>query len=372
MNALIVTINDGVNYNFGNKLQNYAVIKVLKTFNIDSYTLNFEIVGESYKSKLKKKVKKLIMHVTGYKLAKSEKNKFFWRCLSGRIENFHKFEKNRIIYYSDFTLENSKDFDFYVIGSDQVWNPEFFKYHKMKKEAYLLTFCEDRKKICFSPSFGISEIPDEWKSWFKEYISKIPNISVREKEGVKIVKELTGKDAEVLIDPTLMLTSDEWARCAEKPKKVNFSQNYILIYFLGEMSEKQKEYVSKISELYNLKIFNLLDGKQPELYVSGPSEFLYLIMNSELVVTDSFHACVFSFIFNKSFLVFDRNSEYSDMSSRIDTLLEKFDLNDRRGELFKYDNLFEVDYTNGYVTLEQERKKVIDFLKKSMRISNED
>lgn len=370
MRALIVTINDDQNYNFGNKLQNLAVSVVLSKLGYSSETLNFEINNESVS--LKEICKRYIMRASRYKLARNEQQKFYWRYGYKRKQNFKLFRKKYLKQHTDFGLQNSTQYDYYVIGSDQVWNPEFFKYHNMKKNAYLLTFCENEKKICFSPSFGISEIPDEWKLWFEEHLSKIPNISVREREGLKIVKNLTGKDAEVLIDPTLMLTYDQWREYSRKPKNINVSQKYMLTYFLGEMSKKHKEYIFKIAESNNLKTFNLLDREQPELYISGPSEFLYLIMNSELVVTDSFHACVFSFIFNKPFLVFDRNSEYSDMSSRIDTLLEKFDLNDRRGELFKYDNLFEVDYTNGYVTLEQERKKVIDFLKKSMRISNED
>lgn len=362
MKALIVTINDRINYNFGNKLQNYAICKVLKKFGIDSYTLSFE--------RKQRRLKNKIMSIIGPYAAKSKKRKDYWKYQPKKIDNFNRFEKGRLIYHEDFTLKNSSDFDYYIVGSDQVWNPEFFKYHELKKEAYLLTFCENSKKVCFSPSFGISQLPEEWKPWFREHLSKIQYISVREDAGASIVKELTGKDAEVLIDPTLMLTAADWKKCAVKPAKTDVSQKYILLYFLGEMSEKNKSRISEIASSRNLKIMNMFDKEQIGLYTAGPSEFLYMIMNAELVITDSFHACVFSFLFNRPFAVYNRKSEYSDMSSRIDTLLSKFHLTDRRMEnIIKNDDIFNADYKEGYEILENERKKVIDFLKKSLDIN---
>ena len=362
MKALVVTINDNVNYNFGNKLQNYAVCKVLKKFGIDPYTLSFE-------RKHRHSLKNRIMSVMGPYVARSKKRKEYWKYEYKKINNFIKFEKGRIIYHEDFTLKCSSDFDYYVVGSDQVWNPEFFQYHKLKKEAYLLTFCDDSKKICFSASFGISQLPEKWKPWFSEHLSRIPCISVREEAGANIVRELVGRDVEVLIDPTLMLSADEWKTCAVKPKKTDISQKYILLYFLGEMSEEDKSFISEIAASKNLRIMNMFDIAQVGLYTAGPSEFLYMIMNASLVITDSFHACVFSFIFNRPFVVYNRKSEYSDMSSRIDTLLSKFHLTDRRMDyIIKSNDIFKTDYKEGYEILENERKKVMDFLEKSINL----
>lgn len=365
MKALIVTINDGVNYNYGNKLQNLAVAVVLEKLGVESETLDFEMPSES--KRLKDAFKSFLMKATGYRLARSQKSKVYWQYGRKRIHNFRIFEDKYLKYHKDPTLKNSDGYDYYITGSDQVWNPEFFKYHKLKKDAYLLAFCKDNsKKICFSPSFAVSDIPAEWKKWFKKYLSLIPQISVRENEGVEIVRKLTGKKAEVLIDPTLMLNAGEWKKYAVKPKKVDFSKKYLLTYFLGEVSPEVQEYINSVAEKNNLEIYNLLDPKQPDLYISGPSEFIYLISHADMVITDSFHACVFSFIFNKPFLVFNRKSEYSDMSSRLDTLLSKFGLEKRKGDTSHYDDIFRTDYEHGYKILKKERKKVIDFLSDSM------
>lgn len=368
MKALIVTINDGVNYNYGNKLQNLAVTVVMRKLGVESETLNFETSSD--KDDLKTIIKSFLMKITNYRLAISESSKIYWKYKRKRIDSFRIFDRKYLKQHTDLMLTDSDDYDYYIIGSDQVWNPEFFKYHKLKKNAYLLKFCkENNKKICFSPSFGIPQLPDEWKSHFRKYISLIPKISVRENEGATIVKELTGKDATVLIDPTLMLSAKEWLKYSARPTNVDTAKKYLLTYFLGEVSSEIKEYINSVAQENNLEIYNLLDPAQPDLYVSGPSEFIYLISKASIVMTDSFHACVFSFIFNRPFFVFNRKSEYSDMSSRLDTLLDKFDLVNRKGNVSNHDDLFRTDYEYGYKILKKERKKVVDFLSESMNLN---
>lgn len=367
MKALIVTINEGVNYNFGNKLQNLAIVTVMRKLGIDSETLNFEMASHRYI--LGMIVKGILMKATGYRFARSESGKIDWKYKLKRIKNFRTFRDKYLKQHNDLKLNDSDGYDYYIIGSDQVWNPEFFKYHKLKKNAYLLKFCkENDKKICFSPSFGISELPDEWKPYFRKYISMIPKISVRENEGATIVKELTGKDATVLIDPTLMLSAKDWIKYAAKPKNVDTTKKYLLTYFLGEVSPEIKEYINSVAKENNLEIYNLLDPSQPDLYFSGPSEFIYLISRASIVMTDSFHACVFSFIFKKPFNVFNRKSKYSDMSSRLDTFLGKFGLSGRKGVINNHADLFVTDYDESYRILRKERRKVLDYLSDSMHL----
>lgn len=366
MKALIVTINDNVNFNYGNKLQNLAVINVLKRFGVDSDTLNFEYTKFSKFNELKISLKACFMKLTRYRFVKNKKSRFYYEFEYNRKKNFKSFDAKYIRMHNDLTLTNSSDYDFYVIGSDQVWNPDFFQYHKMKKYAYLLSFCDDKKKICFSPSFGVSEIPDVWKEWFKKYLSLIPQISVRENDGVKIVKELTGKDAEVLIDPTLMVSSDEWKKYSLKPKNIKVDEKYILTYFLGNVSGEQYGFIDNLSKKYGLKVINLLDKNNVDLYTVGVSEFIYLISHSEIVITDSFHACVFSILFDKPFYVYPRKSEFKDMSTRIISLLEKFDLMRKYSESGLENDIFEHEYTRSYQLLDIERKKASDFIKKSI------
>lgn len=102
--------------------------------------------------------------------------------------------------------------------------------------------------------------------------------------------------------------------------------------------------------------------------MSDPSEFIYLIANAKLVMTDSFHACVFSFLFNKPFLVYSREGSEGNMMSRMDTLLGKFDLKRKYVDSGLSNDIFECDYSNGYKQLVKERAKVEAFLHKSLHI----
>ncbi len=154
-------------------------------------------------------------------------------------------------------------------------------------------------------------------------------ISVREEAGKKIVEDLTGrKDVEVLVDPTMLLTAEEWDNVSNKPEQLK-TDKYILNYFLGELSEKRKNEIDRIAKENGCKIINMLDSNSP-FYKTGPAEFLYLEKNAFLICTDSFHACVFSILYNRPFIVFEREDNNVSMNSRIDTLLNKFHLQDRR------------------------------------------
>ena len=145
-------------------------------------------------------------------------------------------------------------------------------------------------------------------------------------------------------------------------------KKYILNYFLGNLSDNKREEIEKVAKENNCEIINLLDKNSP-FYECGPSEFLYLEKHAFLVCTDSFHSCVFAILYNKPFIVFERDDNLMSMNSRIETLINKFKLENRKftGKITK-DNL-KYDYKDAYKILELERKKAKLFLKKSF--SNE-
>lgn len=350
----IVTIFDIVG-NYGNKLQNYAVVHIFQErgFEVETIALlkgklNFLKIGAC-----------LVNRIMKYPYPNRQ---LHWLKSLGTRE----FEKKYL--HPNFNMLNgkniSKDYDYFALGSDQVWNPNW--YTDLHKEAFLLTFARPEQKICLAPSFGISELPEEWKPWFKEQLTTFPEISVREEDGAKIVKELTGKDAVVLIDPTLMLDAEEWREIAVKPKRVDFDKPYILTYFLGGQADKVKVDIKKYCKEYNLVEYNLqeLNGHYP--YASDPCEFVYMIEHATLVMTDSFHACVFSFLFQKPFQVYARAGNESSMMSRIETLLEKFDLQRKYVNSGLPNELFESDYQIGFEQLELERKKFEEFLNRQL------
>lgn len=363
MKILIASLCANINY--GNRLQYYAVNKVLSDrYHADVCGIEYIPANNNFE-----KIKHYVYTTCVHKV-----RSFLWSKKNAdnalrhkRYINFSKFSKKYIPmrYFYSLAEISSNEIDYYCIGSDQVWNVKW--YDSWMKDIYLLPFVKANKIVCFSPSFGIEKLPDKWESIFREGLSRIPLLSVREVAGAKLIKDLTGKDAEVLIDPTLMLDAKTWNSVASKPRGVDCSSKYILTYFLGEQSEKVKMTLKKF-EADGYQIYNFLDFSMPDIYVSGPSEFIYLISKASLVLTDSFHACVFSFIFDRPFLVYNREGAESDMLSRIDTLLSKFDLNRKYVGSCLYNDVFEHDYTNGKLILKEEREKVYKYLDRIISI----
>lgn len=356
--VLIVTIFDAVP-NYGNKLQNYASKKVLEKMGAQVSTL----ITEPQPSILVTYIKLIVNRLSGYHL-RDRLTHSKWK----KIIKFHNFDKKNLKPDASFIKGNfnPEKYDYFAVGSDQVWNPEWYDIYPPKKDLFLLTFANPSQMICMSPSFGIEDIPQKWESWFKEKLVRFPKLAVREKSGVSIIEKLTGLSAQQIIDPTLLLGKEEWQRLAFKPKFINADEKYILTYFLGEKSSHISGNIKAIANENGYKIFHLNDISDKRLYTVGPEEFIYLIWKSELILTDSFHACVFSFIFERPFEVFARQSAHGNMMSRINTLLSTFHLERKYANSGLENDIWEHDYTEGYKQLEIERQKAFDFLRESL------
>ena len=353
----ILTIND--DGNFGNRLQNYAVQETLKKLGCYPSTILNQKNIYSYKFYvfcLKKIIKK-----------------YFFKNKYARYINFINFNKN--INYSKYHIDLKHipkklgyKYDYFITGSDQVWNPNFNR----MSDIDFLTFAENNKRISFSASFGISDIPISMQEYYRNNLKNIKYISVREDRGKEIVEELTGrKDVEVLVDPTMLLTAEEWDKVSKKPKMLK-TDKYILNYFLGDLSDERRKEIDRVAKENNCEVINILDKNSP-FYECGPSEFLYLEKNAFLICTDSFHSCVFAILYNTPFLVFDREQKnLVSMNSRLDTLLSKFKLENRRcnGKITKKD--LSCDYKEAYKILEKERIKADKFLRKALDIKDSD
>ena len=347
----IITIND--NDNYGNRLQNYAVQQFIGKDKNECYTIK-NIPQLNGKEKiLLKFIKYIITRVT--RKAKNKK----------RLKAFYEFNENinfsKHHYITPYT-KIYKEFDYFITGSDQVWNPKFGRL----RDIDLLSFAKAEQRIAFSASFGISELPENCKEKTRKELEKFKAISVRENKGKEIVEELTErKDVQVLVDPTMLLTSEEWDKVAKKPKQLE-TNKYILNYFLGELSEKRRKEIERIAKENNCQIIDILD-KNSSFYQTGPSEFLYLEKNAFLICTDSFHSSVFAILYNRPFIVFNREGSNINMSSRIDTLLDKFKLKNRWYKDKISEEQLKADYEETYKILEKERKKAKEFLERAIK-----
>lgn len=368
----IITITDYLNY--GNRLQNYATQELLKSkgFEVESIlnefpTSNVEVGFVSYLERLKNALKlspitltkKIVEKIDNkvnkrkYKLAKDAKEKSF-RAFSKK----HLIETNFTISDKNIPSNLGELYDYFVVGSDQIWNPKI----RFGSPIDFLRFAPKNKRIALAPSFGISSIPEMYVEKYKLWLSEMEYLSVREQAGSDIINKLTGIEVPVHIDPTLMLTKNDWISISEngrrKPEK-----KYLLTYFIGAVSRKRMKIIQKIADKYELDIVQLASLKDIKRYGASPGEFIDYINSSTIVCTDSFHAIIFSMQMVKPFVVFDREGKSAPMSSRIDTLLGKFEFGSRKYDvLAKTENWNEIKYNHFQGILENERLKVNTYL----------
>lgn len=228
----------------------------------------------------------------------------------------------------------AKSYDNVIVGSDQLWNPA-----GLESGFYNLLFVPDNvNKISFATSFGVSSISKAQQRATKHYLDRINHISVREQRGKEIVKSLTGRDALVALDPTLLYTGEEWKSFF--PNSSLYDEPYIFAYLLGT-NEEHRLWVRSLSNVTGLKViccphldhFNECDLNFGDIqrFETSPIDFLNLIRNAKYVCTDSFHGTVFSILNHKQFLTFYRFSGDNKLStnSRIDSLLGLLNLKDR-------------------------------------------
>ncbi|MFR1827793.1 MAG: polysaccharide pyruvyl transferase family protein [Clostridium butyricum] len=363
----IITLPSFIGYNYGGILQNYALTYYLNKNNYQTKAIRCD--SDSIKDFLKLYIYNNFNIILG-----KENNRFtisYDRESITRNKNFKEFIKNNIAsqeyrYYCNSTYKKiDKTFNKVIVGSDQVWNP-IWAVNDRNFKRYFLQFISQEKRISYAASFGVEKIPEQWNTRFSEAIKDFNAISLREESGKNIIRDLCEINSEVVLDPTMLLTTEEW-RNVSKKSKIKNDKPYLVKYFLGKESTERQEYIQSIADKNQLEVYDLLDKKNSILYSSGPSEFLDLIDNASLVCTDSFHAVVFSILFSVPFLIMEREQEgVGNMSSRITTLLSKLNLENRMPGRVTEEDIFACDYINAYKILQLERIKANDFLKKAL------
>ncbi len=347
----IITLND--NNNYGNRLQNYALVNFLKKMEIDPETI---WLYSSYGFILKKYLKIFLgIFIKKYKVDKRRK----------KITNFTKKNiKNLYIVKSKFNSLANK-YDFFIVGSDQVWNPDVCK----KNNLYMLPDFDSSKKISYAASMGVNDFDEVFIDLIKNNLTKdkFKCISVREDIARKVIMENTNRnDIELLIDPTMLLTKNEWEMIEQKPENYN-DEKIILTYFLGNQSLERRNEILKFANEHNCKVVNLMDKDDP-FYSSSPNEFLYLEHHAFLICTDSFHSCVFAILYERPFVVFKRNQvNMNNMGSRIDNLLNTFKIENRSFNGKITNEQLNCDYSNFNKIIVKEREKSLNFLKQSLK-----
>lgn len=364
-------------HNYGNRLQNYALQTIINSLGYKSITL---IISEEtnfyklYSARFRRLFNTSFDSILEKYLARKEKKKFYKNNMD-LIENrtlvFKKFSEEylsekhvRISLNSNIQFYDS--YEYFITGSDQVWNPIYIN----NMHRYFLDFAEKKKRIAYAPSFGCPKIPKTYEEKYRNWLKSMSKVSVREEDGAKIIKELTGINAPVLVDPTLLLSKEQWLSVANKASN-RPEDAYILTYFLGETNGNIESYIKNLAREKNMKIIRLGDIHDRETYVTGPREFIDYVNSASMFFTDSFHGVVFSILLETPFLVYERKTKVATMYSRIETLLDKFDLTHREYKNFSGD-VFSVDYSHVPNILEKERNKAMEYLIDALDIRDEE
>lgn len=373
--------------NYGGLLQNYALQQTLIRLGHEVETIDWE--GGSGLHETLYRIKIRVLHtlfLNKYPQLKYRPNKKERAIIQRNTNHFintYIDHTEAIHSYEEFVKQASKGkYDAYVVGSDQCWRPCYNAF----LSSMFLDFVQDKqdkqvKRIAYAASFGI----DKWEFTPQQTAVCVPlakkfdMVSVREDSGVKLCKEYLGVDAVHVLDPTMLLTKEDYIQLIEKEKEPK--SNGTLFNYILDPDAKKSVFIQKVAKAKGLKAFQVLPKCQAEIRTKedvkeriedcvfpSVTTWLRAFMDAEMTIVDSFHGMVFSIIFNKPFWAIGNVSRGM---SRFTSLLKMFHLEDR---LLDADHLDDVDlskpidWTKVNGILEEKRKEckslLLDILKK--------
>lgn len=359
---LLITLYDV--YNIGNRLQNYALQRVIESYGFEVTTLNNGYSNNySIKTRIKYIIKKMLVCFGQKKYAEDCQRYDHLNSIRKPIQKFNtnNFSDIRQISNQQAFEADWSDYELVMAGSDQIW-------HKWRDDVnelpyYYLQFMPAEKRVAYAASFGFENFPEKDIEQHRIGLQGMREISCREESGCRLVEELTGKRVPHVLDPTLLLSADEWR---ELENQANGSAKkygkYAFVFFLGNISDEYRTYINKTMKEKGIN--KLIDFNDKKIGACGPCEFLSLIDNAQFVFTDSFHCTVFSTIFNKDFTAFRRvQPGHEKMFGRIEDLLSSIN---------KLDHIYGGTQQTPKNNFDELHKDSIRYIEKILGIVNED
>lgn len=372
--------------NYGTSLQGYAMLRKIKDMGFDveviyykkqlSFLQKIVFVWNAYRVG---ELKEIVLRLNRDKVLKEHPQ--YAEGIKERTMSVNGYKEQKLLpFFHEYCgyealHEGSKNYDVVVVGSDQVWTPM-----SLPNKYFNLLFVDDSvKKVAYASSFGVSVIPKFQQKATGAYLDRFYKIGVREQRGKELVDSLSHQKAQVVADPTLLLSKLEWEQ------EINVTPNYeidtdvpyIFCYFLGTNQEARhaanqlkKQTGYKIVAIRHMDEYVESDEKfgDEAPYNVDPNDFVRLISKAAYVCTDSFHCSVFCIIFHRQFMTFYRfeQTNKGSRNSRIDSLFGIFGL---RQQLYHGDiRIIQQQVNWEYVDdkLLGLRKKSIDFLKNAL------
>lgn len=369
----IITFHNS--YNCGSMLESFAILKIMQKIDSDAELIDFSSQGQKnlykvfFKCDSMKNIIKNCLLLPHYKRIKNNNSQY------------ESFKKNNFKLSKEYCYNSElsdEDYSVVVAGSDQIWNITIDDYD----DAYFLNWVVNSKKVAYAPSFGAKNIlkysdnPEK----YSKLISEFSSLSIREENGKKWIKDLTNLDAELLIDPTLLLDCEEYEKIMDDSCTPN--EEYIFLYCPGFLRDLC-DFVKKVSVKYDLPViaWSAKSYYTKAIYTYGfklpkyesPSVYLSLIKNAKIVFTTSFHGTIFSTIFKKVFFTLKNGGMYGD-DDRVRTLLKQLHMENRLLEP-NYDSdidfLKQIDYSNYDLDLTKLRERAFNYIEKNIGEINE-
>lgn len=335
-----------LHFNYGGILQAYALQETLQKLGHTSYVIRFS--SKSAKN-----------YIKSFLYSLSSISQFIDKYI--RFENLHE----------PFTISEltSKKYDALIVGSDQVWRPSMGIDRKANVNRYFLRTIGNGKfrKIAYAASFGVDSLDftDDEKILAKDLIKDFMCVSVREESGLSLCTNLDRTDACQVLDPTMLLTKNEYSKfIIDSPFKSN--NKHCFVYLLDYAETKNQEMVKALLPAFAEVLHAKVERNTLKKYLNSNltiQDWLSSIYYSDLVITDSFHGCVFSILFHKDFYVM-RNDIGG--NTRINSLLSLFSLEDRLIGKNLVNNASTINWELVEKKLQLMRNFSIDFLNKAL------
>ena len=337
--------------NYGGNLQAYALTFFLNKNGFDAKQICYDYWSSlNYDQFIKPNEKRSFKTYFSVFLSRTlfrNKAIFIKKYKARRAAVFDKFQQSMVPhtdkeYFEHNLAELNHKFDYFVTGSDQVFNFKWFR------KAFWLVFAS-KTKISYAASMAVDKIPADKIEFIRTSLKSFKAIGVREEKTVDLLRELSVNRVQLNVDPTFLLSEDEWNSVSSNRI---MDEDYVFCYFLGN-NKTSRRLAKKYASLHNLKLVCipvcinndvLIDRKLGDINIlyASPGDFISLIKNANVVFTDSFHACIFSIIYKKNFVVFNRDSKGT-MNTRIESLVKLFSIEKRFINTKEQSNINEIE-----------------------------
>ena len=362
------------NCNYGSVLQAYALLKYLEEKGYDTKIIDYLTPNNRFNCKMRLRTLSnrfgvLLTHPNILKTTLRGKNK--------AKKSIATLPTETISMYKGFTEQCLKpyrgkyhrtgDFDAFICGSDQIWQISA----PGLSNIFFLRFTTQKKRIAYAASLGSITVPKYNAKRFEKYVNQFSSISVRENASKKLIKDFCNQESTHVLDPTLLVGKSFWNNITESYEKQG---EYILCYFLDKCTGADSIVnIGKSDNLQVLWVETGINNPNGSRRISpSPFEFVALIQNAKYIITDSFHACCFSVLYEKNFYVVRRNYQgYPAQHIRIEELLSTLKMDKRHidtcSALHQLEPISEECYKVAKESLSELREVSRHFLKSALQ-----